>query len=270
MALMSNIATEQRDDAIRRRSLIIERDFERRRRRKRGQRPSIATLRICELNRLFFTRYRGRRLPNDDDGRDNIFIMVNHLVMLADPQLRTRDWFRQWAPWFSEREAESLIERTIIRPIKWKADTLAKRLNLADAERSKLAIKTIGAIDCTKAQRASKRRQQKRLAKEAKRRAAGAKAQSRSASRTKPWEDLSISRSTWYRQMRQFRTQYKTCSTVPETIPGTPLVAAGHTSRQKLASPTLQQSHPGRPSFGLSKSPSRAAIRLDGGHVNID
>jgi hypothetical protein len=116
---------------------------DRRKRRRQGKRPSIATLRVCELNRLFYTRY-SHHLPDDDAGREDVAIMVNHLVMLAD--------------------------------------TLAKALNLTDAERTRLKIRTIGAVDCTKAEREARRRECKRLAKEAKRRTAGVKPRPQSAS----------------------------------------------------------------------------------------
>jgi hypothetical protein len=55
-------------------------------------------------------------------------------------KLDTADWLRRCAPWFSESEAEPLIEAALRNPIRWKADTLAARLNLTDAERSRLKI----------------------------------------------------------------------------------------------------------------------------------
>jgi hypothetical protein len=141
---------------------------------------------VCELNRLFLTRYRGDLLPDDDDGRDSIQIMIHHLAMLADPNLRIADWLRRCAPWFPKSEAEPLITAAIRQPLRWKADTLAERLNLTDAERSRLKIRTIGAADCTKERRAERRREKNRLARKAKRHAAGAKPQSESISRTRP------------------------------------------------------------------------------------
>lgn len=267
---MSDIVPEQRDALIRRRWLMIERDLERRRRRKTGERPSIATLRVCELNRLFFTRYRGDLLPDDDDGRDSIAIMLAHLAMLAEPSLRIHDWLRRCAPWLSDIEAAPMIERAIAKPITWKADTLAKRLNLDDAERSKLLIKTIGAIDCTKAMRVRRRRQRKRLAKEAQRRASGAKSQSTSASRMKPWKKLGVSRATWYRRLRLFRPQYESCVIVPEIVSPLPLASSEGSAHQTLSVSGGRQSPFGCPSFDLSKSPSRAANMSGGGRKTLD
>ena len=267
----STLKAEQHHADLKRRWWIIERDFERRRQRKRGSRPSIATLRVCELNRLFHTRYRGSLLPDDDDGRDSIQIMVNHLAMLADPSLRIADWLRRCAPWFSESEAEPLIEAAIKRPRRWKADTLAKRLNLTDAERSRLKIKTVGAVDCTKEQRAKRRCEKDRLDKEAKRRAAGAKPQSKSINRTKPWEQEVISRSTWYRRKRvtQLRPQYEAGSVTADEPVSFSLSAASEAAQTAGLSQAVQQPLLGQPSYsasascGPSKLPSRAATTPD-------
>ena len=149
--------------------------------------------------------------------------MVNHLAMLANPRLRIEDWLRRCAPWLDQALVDHLVAKAIASPIRWKADTLAKRLNLTSEERARLKIRTIGAVDLDKEQRKDRRRAYDRQAKEAKRRAAGTRPQAQSASRTKPWIVLGISRSKWYEDRRavreremsgQFRRQYKTGSTV--------------------------------------------------------
>lgn len=203
--------------------------MERRRQRKKKRRPSLATLRVCELNRLFYTRYRGTLLPDDDDGRDSVEIIVNHLVMLFDPRLRAGDWICRCVPWLGKDASERLIARAIARQIKWRADSLARRLNLTSSERDRLKIRTIGAVDLNKEQREERQRQRDRLAKEAKRRAAGAKPQAQSASRTKPWVVLGIGRSRWYDNRRtaregevlksgQFRRRYEANVTSDEFV----------------------------------------------------
>jgi hypothetical protein len=159
-------------------------------------------------------------LPDDDDGRDSVFIMLQHLAMLADARLRIADWLRRCAPWLPEIEAEALAESAMMRPRRWKADTLAERLNLTDAERSFLEIRTIGAVDCTKEQREIRRREQNSLAQKARRQAAGAKPRGEAASRTKPWVVEGISRRTWYRRVAQIRQQYITGAvTADEPVP---------------------------------------------------
>jgi hypothetical protein len=268
-------ATEQRRANIKRCWWIIERDFERRRQRKKGKRPSIATLRVCELDRLFYVRYHGSMLPEDDDGWDSAVIMVNHLAMLADPDFRIRDWLRRRAPWFRGDKAERRIEMAIARPTRWRADTLAKRLNLTDAERSRLEIRTIGAADVTRGERVHRRRERDRLAKQDKRRAAGAKPQATSVSRTKPWEEAGISRRTWYRrraqlaQVAQPHPQYVTCTAGDEVVPPSRLAVEPNAARLPSGPPPVRQTPPLLANLLASRSvladglPSRAATPFD-------
>jgi tRNA (mo5U34)-methyltransferase len=102
--------------------------------------------------------------------------MLNHRAILASLKLLIRDWLRRCAPWFRD---ESMIAGALAKPPRWKADTLAKIL-LTDDERTRLKAWIIGAVDCTKAQREPRRREQNLLAKEAKRRADGAKPRAQS------------------------------------------------------------------------------------------
>jgi hypothetical protein len=146
------VSVEQRHSDINRRWWRIERALERRRHRKKGSRPSIATLRAAELSHLFFTRYRGTILPDDDAGRSDVVIMINHLIMLADGRQRVLDWCRRCAPWFFD-QAERLLDELIKRPRKYCADPLAYLLNLASEERDRLKIRTIGAVDLDREQR---------------------------------------------------------------------------------------------------------------------
>ena len=88
------------------------------------------------------------------------------------------------------------------------ADDLGKRLKLTAAERTAWKIRTIGACDQTKAQRAKLRRQNKRvrdrLRAAEKRKADGMTPRqlwlSNRLTATKPWAAEGISRATWYRQ----------------------------------------------------------------------
>jgi hypothetical protein len=176
-------SAEDRRAEINRRWLFIERKLERRRNRKKGSRPSLATLRVCELSKLYYARHGSPRLPDDDARRDDAMIMINHLIMLADGPLCVRDWCRRCAPWFVA-EAESLLERLIVRPRRYTADTLGRLLNLTIAERDCLQIRTIGAVDLDKPGRRQRRREKDRLAKEAKRRAGGTTPRAQSVSQS--------------------------------------------------------------------------------------
>jgi hypothetical protein len=275
------LAGEQRRAEQIRRAYIKERDLERRRQRQKRGRPSMATLRVTELNRLYYTRYKGNLLPDDDDGRDSVQIMVNHLAMLADPCLRIAHWLRRCAPWLPESEAKPLIEAAIGRPRRWQADTLARRLNLTDAERSRLEIRTVGAVDLNRQQRQARRREKDKKAKEAKRRAAGAIPRAKSISHTKPWLAIGIGRSKWYKDRQkapdifasrdrgQFRRQYEAGVTVDEFVQTSVGPAAPDGQRRRSGSPAAQQSPLGRPlELGRSldagrNAPSRAAITPD-------
>jgi hypothetical protein len=176
------------------------------RRRRRDRLVSMAALRIAELRRLFRSRY-GETLPDDDAGRDEALVMAHHLARRAgDPHRRIASWLELHAPWMTPADLRGLITAVLAKPLRWRADKLAVRLNLTDAERRRLRITTIGAVDRTKAERLADRKERKRLAQRARRRARGVRLRSEyhacSLTRTKPWRDLGMSRATWYRQPR--------------------------------------------------------------------
>ena len=166
----------------------------------------LAALRVAELERFFDQRYGGGGrdyvLPDENRGRDNAYVMCCHLANcpLAPERIR-REWLGAHAPWLSMAERNGLLARPAL---KWSADKLAMRIGLTFQERQRLDIRTIGAIDMNKEQRAARRSALDRKAHMAARRANGAisKAQylAQSASRKKPWEAEGISRRTWYRR----------------------------------------------------------------------
>jgi hypothetical protein len=182
--------------------------------RERGRRrPTIVALRLAELNKLLTARY-GERLPDDDSGRDDVAIVAAHLAGCpGDPARRISAWIALRAPWMSQNEIEVVIAQATAKPHRWKADTLAKRLGLKEAERRDLRITTIGAVDMTKEQRAAARRARKLerdRARAAKRRnAVGQKARAdylaAALTATKPWNRAGISRRTWERRRRRAR-----------------------------------------------------------------
>jgi hypothetical protein len=179
-------------------------EIARRYRKKPRRVVSMAALRVAELNRLFAARY-GSTLPNDDAGRDEALLMAYHIVGRAgDPRQRIAAWLELRVPWMSTAEAAELITKVLAKPLRWRADTLAARLNLMDSERHRLRIRTIGAVDVMKAQRKARRLERDRLRKQQRRRNAGAKPRrcylAAAASRIRPWAALGISRRTWYRR----------------------------------------------------------------------
>jgi hypothetical protein len=181
-------------------------DIARRYRAKQTDKPpvSMTALRIAELRRLFTARY-GRTLPDDDAGRDDVQVMAHHLARRqGDARRNIRNWIELHAPWMAADEMASTIAYVTANPIRWRADKLATRLHLTEAERRRLRICTIGAVDMTKAERKLARKLRQRQRDRARRRTRGAKPRAEyeatSVNRIKPWIAAGISRRTWYRQ----------------------------------------------------------------------
>jgi hypothetical protein len=171
--------------------------------KKRERDPvSIAALRIGELRRLYTARY-GHVLPDDDAGRDDALVMAHHLAKRSEAERLIPAWLSLWAPWMAPEEVAAMTAGVLAKPLRWKADKLAIRLNLNEAERRRLRITTIGACDLIRKDRIARRKQQARQRDEVRRRAAGAKLradyEANSISRSKPWERLGMSRASWYR-----------------------------------------------------------------------
>lgn len=176
-------------------------------RQKSGRKRSpmqIVALRVADFSTLFRSRY-GIMLPDDDSGRDDIRLVVDHLASLAHPARAITKWLETWAPWMTLAEHRETIAAGIANQRNWKADALAWRLGLTYQERSMLGITTIGAIDMSRAQREKRRKEKDRARQAAKRRAAGVVPRERyeraSVEKSKPWLAEGISRRTWYRRL---------------------------------------------------------------------
>jgi hypothetical protein len=134
--------------------------------------------------------------------------MAHHLAGVSgDQRSRVSSWLTVWAPWMPPEELARLIEAVISKPLRWRAETLAKRLNLTEVDRCRLRITTIGAVDMTKAEREAARKVRKRQAMREKRRTSGTKPRAeylaQSTEQAKPWMADGISRRTWYRHQRK-------------------------------------------------------------------
>lgn len=174
----------------------------------------LVALRLNDLARLFRARW-GAALPDDDSGRDDLKIALNHLACLPHARGPIAHWIEIWAPWLTVREQSEIVPPILANPQRWKADALAWRLRLTAKERTMLGITTIGAIDESKAQRSKNRRIKDKQRKDAIRRAKGAKPrheyEAQSISRRKPWTAEGISRATWYRRRRETIAPSETC-----------------------------------------------------------
>ena len=118
----------------------------------------MAAIRVSELTRLIDGRYGAGVLPEQDGALEIARIMAHHLGALSDPPRRITSWLLERAPWVMGAERERLIGEVTSCPLKWSADKLAWKLRLTDADRTELKIRTIGAIDCSREQRAARRK----------------------------------------------------------------------------------------------------------------
>lgn len=139
----------------------IKRHYKRKARARTRSAPQIATLRLNDLARLFRARY-GITLPDDDAGRDDLFVALSHLSMLSRSRERMGRYVEIWAPWLTVAEARQVIDHALTNPQRWKADQLAWRMRLTHADRTTLGITTIGAVDMNKAGRIKLRKRKAR------------------------------------------------------------------------------------------------------------
>jgi hypothetical protein len=176
----------------------------RKKRRRRFATPAIVTFRMAELFKVFCHRYGGAPLPDDDAGRDDLKLAFQVLSTTGNAGHRMVDVARTWAQWMPADELAALVADVTAHPRRFKADTVAARLGIDAETRALLKLRTIGSIDKPAEQRVAERREQKRLSKEAKRRAVGSVPrpvyEQASKQRGQPWRVLGISRRTWYRQ----------------------------------------------------------------------
>jgi hypothetical protein len=151
-------------------------------------------LRKRELERIFKFRWCGRSLPDDDAGRGDLRLMADHLAQLSKNHVAA--WASLWAPWLSAEATDALIEQVGVGKY-WTAAALGKELNLDDATRTRLDIRTIQPVDSDKALRLE-RRKAKKVAQRRARRAALRAQRRPTASETKPWLAFGKGRAWWY------------------------------------------------------------------------
>jgi hypothetical protein len=131
-------------------------------------------------------------LPDTADTRRDAGVMLEHLAYLRPKYLRM--WIVDNAPWCTT----AMIKYAMRKGVFLKADPVGQRLCLTSAERARLKIRTIGAIGCTKVERAELRKKRNTESHRERRAEAGAIPREMSAERQKPWLDLGISRRTFY------------------------------------------------------------------------
>jgi hypothetical protein len=170
-----------------------------------------SNVRFCELETVFAHYFRGIHLPDDDAGRDCLYIAACHLWHLGrrcGVDAAIRAWAAIWAPWCSPEELAALIDRVEVNPRKWNADEMAQELGITFAVRQALGLTTIGSIDVDKAGRVKRRADLKRGSEAERRRKNGAVSRAEylaahSESREEPWKLLGISRATYKRRQKR-------------------------------------------------------------------
>lgn len=171
--------------------------------RSRRSPMQLVGLRMNDLAILYRSRW-GATLPDDDAGRDDLKVALNHLACLAHPRGHIANWIQVWTPWLTAAEQADIVAPILANPRRWKADALAWLMHLKMEERTMLGITTIGAIDQPKAARIKRRKQKDRERQANRRRAKGMKSrkayEQQSLTVAKPWVAQGISRRTWYRR----------------------------------------------------------------------
>jgi hypothetical protein len=180
------------------------REIAHRYRQRKKPSAKIINLRKKEMEMVFNEQYGGWQLPDDDAGRFDLRIMLDHLAQLGEDHMRR--WASLRAPWMPPHELDDLIDD--VGPGKrWTATALGKALNLDNATRVRLNIRTIRPVDRTKAQLKQARKERHAAAEAVRRIKAGATPRELSNEQQKPWIKEGVSQRTWYRRREQFGTR---------------------------------------------------------------
>ena len=218
---------------------------------------------VGDTRKLLRHRY-GRRLPDDDAGRDDIRVLL-HPVSAApratDDRLRFE--IEEWAPWMSDVEAEALIAEVRALP-RWRygAETAMAtgiRLNLTTAERERLRTWQIRAADHTEADREAQRKAKRRQRETSRRREVGVRPRQEylatSLSKSKPWNAEGISRSAWYQRRWTSPCPIKS-NNLDADLSSQPMTVAATSRRPGPALPQVAP-HISPPLAGHRQVPSR-------------
>jgi hypothetical protein len=164
--------------------------------RRRRSGISIPRLRLGELNdiRLY---YGWNPLPESRLGEKHLEITINYMLWVY-PEKEEMIWriALLLAPWGRDLAIKCMNRH----PRKWKADKLSKYLEIPEAVRIGLDLRTIGSKDITAEQRKEARKEAKRADQAKTRQENGATPRSCSASATRPWIAAGFKcRRTWER-----------------------------------------------------------------------
>lgn len=193
------------------------------------QRNPITNFRLAELERIMVDRVLS--LPEAEGQAQFRSLLTEMLPYLAQGATDERSFHNliyrichyhcpamiaDGDAWIGDYDLETC------RTKRWKdADALGQAVELDLATRTRLDIRTIGACDRTRRQRAADRKRKKAERKREYRRRNGAKPHSQSLTATQPWKKEGISRRTWY-------ARRKTAANSPEKPAATCSIAHLH------------------------------------------
>jgi hypothetical protein len=146
----NNVRGKRREVALR---------YGRARRRSGDTTNHIGRQRLRDLNRFFHHRYGSPMLPDDDSGREDLAVALDHIVWRSDGAVVVKTWVRSWAPWISDSDLETMVDAAGRR---WTATALGTHLGLTDDERTELKITTIAPRGLTEAEWKAIRKSRKR------------------------------------------------------------------------------------------------------------
>jgi hypothetical protein len=169
-----------------------------RRNRRRRAPASPADLRECEINKIIDHVF-GAGLSDDDFGRDVLFEALNQIALRGAGLDEMRDHALDLLPEIGDDGSLDIMIEKIGKGRRRSADHIARALGVTYEMRTFLDLRTIGASDMPKAERAKIQRQKEAADKRWQREQAGAKPQAQSAARNKPWIARGMSRATYYR-----------------------------------------------------------------------
>jgi hypothetical protein len=178
-----------------------------------------------------------------------------HLLQLSDHQglARPGAWAERHLPELVDEVGLSGVEQQIedqgARPRLLSADALARLVGQTLEQRTRLKTYTIGAIDCSKAERETLRKTKDAERKRKTRAANGAPPHAESLSRKQPWSALGMSRSGFYKLPKEERDrlsgQIRPQQSIPVHIDADETVQNGGTEAVGVT-PSRQWLRPGQ------------------------
>jgi hypothetical protein len=164
-------------------------------RREPGAPFTVGQCRGTEILK-FIRAYAGNSLPDDEFGRVVLFELLNQMKLDGASADDMRNIALDLMPEIDDDD--SLDDMIKGNGKKRSADQIAKILGIDYQMRTFLDLRSIGACDVPKAERARLQRQKEAMDKAWQREQAGAKPQSKSAARTRPWIAMGIGKTKYY------------------------------------------------------------------------